>query len=408
MSWEDIMRRVLPPIGGVSPHITGPAGTYGAGFNEGRVPPSTIPHGGVDFNYFGGRTARLNLSHPALRSQVDGIVVNAGQGTMGRIAIRDKDGFVHEILHSDKRHVAIGDPVVAGQLIGTMGNTGTHDQHVHYQLKDPAGKDIDPNAFWDQQGPVDPNPAPPAYLQEYQQYLLGTGGNQFDGVPAPPNNGPSPSRSASLSDRFGNWGSLSASIAPSAAPDRPESFDTRFGNWGTAPAGRFGDTRSPVLRALEKYSGSAVLDDSASAPAQGTSWGMPSSASNSIGTGGVLGNYIDPSLIAPAQGALPAGLVSSGPIAPDLPSDETAGSKPLRYVSGRIRGQPPASISNTSAQAAPPSPERSRPLVGIFGGQPMLPFPLPPSIWSRRDDAEARGDDEEERSSRWLRLLSPP
>ena len=22
MSWEDIMRRVLPPIGGVSPHIT--------------------------------------------------------------------------------------------------------------------------------------------------------------------------------------------------------------------------------------------------------------------------------------------------------------------------------------------------------------------------------------------------
>ena len=73
MSWEDIMRRVLPPIGGVSPHITGPAGKYG------------------------GKTARLNLSHPALRSPVDGIVVNAGQGTAGRIAIRDKDGFVHEI-----------------------------------------------------------------------------------------------------------------------------------------------------------------------------------------------------------------------------------------------------------------------------------------------------------------------
>ena len=212
-----------------------------------------------------------------------------------------------------------------------------------------------------------------------------------------------------FSDRFGNWGSAPTSIAPSAALDRPESFDNRFGNWGTAPAGRFGNTRSPVLRALEKYGGSVAPDSSAPilAPAQGASWGRPSSPPNSIGTGGVLGNYMDPSLIAPAQGALPAGLVSSGPIAPDLSSDETAGSKPLRYVSGRIMGQPQASISNTGAQAVPPSPERSRPPVGIFSGQPMFPFPLPPSIWSRRDDTEARGDDEEERSSRWLRLLGP-
>jgi len=213
--------------------------------------------------------------------------------------------------------------------------------------------------------------------------------------------------SGAFDDRFGNWGSAPASIAPSPAPDRPESFDNRFGNWGTAPAGRFGDTRSPVLRALEKYSGSAVPDGSISAPAQGVSWGMPASPPNSIGTGGVLGNYMDPSLIAPAQGALPAGPVSSGPIAPDLPSDETAGSNPVRYVSGRIRGQPQASISNIGAQAAPPSPERSRPLVGIFSGQPMLPFPLPSSLWSRRDDNRAPDDDEEERSSRWLRLLSP-
>jgi Peptidase family M23 len=406
MSWEDIMRRVLPPIGGVSPHITGPAGTYGAGLKEGRVPPSTIPHGGVDFNYFGGRTARLNLSHPALRSPVDGIVVNAGQGTMGRIAIRDKDGFVHEILHSDKRHVAIGDPVVAGQLIGTMGNTGTHDQHVHYQLKDPSGKDISPSAFWDRQGPVDPNPTPPAYLQEYQQYLQDTGGNKFGGAPTPPNNGPSPSRTAFFSDRFGNWGSTSASIAPSAAPDRPESFDNRFGNWGTTPAGRFGNTRSPVLRALEKYSGSAVPDGSASAPAQGASWGRPSSPPNSIGTGGVLGNYIDPSLIDAAQGALPTRPLSSGPIAPDLPTDETASSKSVRILSRRIAGQPQASVFDTDAPAVPPSPQLSEPLVGIFSGQPMLPFPLPPSFWSRRDDTRVR-DDDEERSLRWLRLLSP-
>ena len=88
MSWDDIMRRVLPPISGVQPHITGRAGTFDAGEAEGRRPPSKIPHRGLDFNYFGGQTSKLNQSHPALHSPVAGIVENAGQGTVGRIAIR--------------------------------------------------------------------------------------------------------------------------------------------------------------------------------------------------------------------------------------------------------------------------------------------------------------------------------
>jgi murein DD-endopeptidase MepM/ murein hydrolase activator NlpD len=119
MSWEDIMRRVLPPTNGVPPHITS---RYGA--TTDRPLGSTNPHRGVDFNYFGGQFAKLNLSHPALRSPVTGVVENAGEGTLGRIAIRDANGFLHEILHTHTRHVAIGDPVAAGQLIGTMGNTG--------------------------------------------------------------------------------------------------------------------------------------------------------------------------------------------------------------------------------------------------------------------------------------------
>jgi murein DD-endopeptidase MepM/ murein hydrolase activator NlpD len=143
----------------------------------GKVPPSTIPHRGVDFNYIGGRDARLNKSFPALRSPVDGIVENAGQGDVERIAISDKNGFVHELLHTYSRHVAIGDPVAAGQIIGTMGNTGTRDSHVHYQLKDTGGKVIDPTEFWDRQGSADPNPDPPAYLQQHQQYLHAAGVN---------------------------------------------------------------------------------------------------------------------------------------------------------------------------------------------------------------------------------------
>jgi hypothetical protein len=57
---------------------------------------------------------------------------------------------------------------------------------------------------------------------------------------------------------------------------------------------------------------------------------------------------LDPSLYDPVQGAVPTGPSLSGPIAPDLPTDETeiASSKPVRYVSRRIVSQPQASISN--------------------------------------------------------------
>ena len=85
---------------------------------------------------------------------------------------------MHEIIHSHTRHVTVGDPVVVGQLIGTMGNTGVSKkepkkgpQHVHYQLKDSAGNLMDPSAHWDQQGRVDLNLTPPAFLNEHQRYL---------------------------------------------------------------------------------------------------------------------------------------------------------------------------------------------------------------------------------------------
>jgi Peptidase family M23 len=170
MSWKDMMRRVLPPIDGVMPDIT-------SGFGEvkGRPENSTKPHRGVDFNYWG--VAKLNRSNPAMRAPVNGIVTRADRGRWGTIAIRDADGFSHEILHSHAQHVTEGDPVVAGQLIGTMGNTGLKVKdpkdanHVHYQLRDPTGKVIDPSAYWDQRESFDPRPAPPALLNEHQRYL---------------------------------------------------------------------------------------------------------------------------------------------------------------------------------------------------------------------------------------------
>jgi len=135
MSWEDMMRRILQPTGPVSPHVTS-----GYGVTTDRPRGSSNPHRGIDFNYVGGREARLNKSNPAVRSPVDGVVENAGEDKWGTIAIRDKNGLLHQILHTNARHVKIGDPVAAGQLIGTMGNTGVFrrdgkpgDSYVHYR-----------------------------------------------------------------------------------------------------------------------------------------------------------------------------------------------------------------------------------------------------------------------------------
>jgi hypothetical protein len=108
MSWNDIMRRVLAPAENgkrrwnVRPDVKSPYG------DTNRPPGSSNPHGGVDFNYIGDDAGRFNKSYPAIRAPVNGVVTNAGHGNYGTIAIRDANGFSHEILHTHSRHVAVG------------------------------------------------------------------------------------------------------------------------------------------------------------------------------------------------------------------------------------------------------------------------------------------------------------
>ena len=236
---------------------------------------------------------RESISSNPRCAPVAGIVTtNPGEGAFGRIAIRDANGLSHEILHTHTQYVKRGDLVGIGQPIGRMGNTGTKDQHVHYQLKDSAGHAINPMDFWDRLGPAKTDPGQPAYLDEYQQYLRGSGANagngsgnapgaanmpapgSFDassdgspplyatqaaprlgkrtagkpesffaaGTPAvpfvPPNNVLSPDRPDSLGSRFGNWASFPVAL-PNEAPsvNRQDSFADRFGNWTSSPAG---------------------------------------------------------------------------------------------------------------------------------------------------------------------------
>jgi hypothetical protein len=257
----------------------------------------------VDFNYKGGRYAKLNLSNPALRSPVSGIVTNAGEGDYGTIAIRDANGYSHEILHTHTRHVAVGDAVAAGQLIGTMGNTGVEKRkvekganHVHYQLKDPSGQTIDPSAYWDRQGPVDPNPTPPTYLDEQQQYLRDRDAmvnNTFGIVPhagpiygpqpvdqaqalvAPPPLAVDPNKVRVLSSTIAGrpfppgFNANAAAVMPNDDPaaESPPSFADRFGNWtssdgATAPLAPYQPLSPPpqVQRPLGIVSGKPMPD----------------------------------------------------------------------------------------------------------------------------------------------------
>lgn len=113
-------------------------------------------HDGVDFNYVGGQNG-INLRHPVVRSPVSGTVVyGAGQGSYGTVKIRDDAGNVHEVLHLDSRSVRVTDPptrINAGDPIGTMGGrgpngAGLYAQHVHYQVRGPDGRTVDPEVFW--------------------------------------------------------------------------------------------------------------------------------------------------------------------------------------------------------------------------------------------------------------------
>lgn len=140
-SYEDVMRVMLPPRNGVSPHVTS---HYGAGRGDHN-------HGGSDFNYTGGQSG-INLQHPTINSPIAGTVTFVG-GQYGTVKIRDAQGNSHEILHTQSQSVVQGQQVTAGQPIGTMGGRGPdgandYAQHVHYQLKDSNGRLQNPEQFW--------------------------------------------------------------------------------------------------------------------------------------------------------------------------------------------------------------------------------------------------------------------
>jgi len=372
MTWEEIMRRVLPPVGDLSPRITGP-GAFGAGIEQGRVPPSTIPNKGVDFNFPVGQ-AGINKSYPVLHSPVAGVVTNAGEGDVGRIAIRDANGFTHEILHTHTQSVKTGDLVGVGAPIGTMGNRGVKhanvedgDYHVHYQLKDRAGNVVNPTEFWNNLAPGKDDPGQPAFLDQSRraaQMMPGADNTppvsdvpfvpkgQFDipfttatdlpaGNPrfvpggtmplAPVTQLPSPATRNPIADRFGKWGSVLFPNTP-AASDDPANFVSRFGNWASPPTG---------------------------AP----------------------GNASHPPQPAPDQGK----------------RSEADDEAPVRVLSSRV-----VNTALASSDAPPLTPTASSPPLGIFSGKPMPDHQVWPSIFAVGDRPSPDDDELYQSWRRWV------
>lgn len=79
-------------------------------------------------------------------AMTDGKVVMArGNGTAGNeIKIDHGNGLQTRYLHMDKRTVKVGDTIKAGQVIGTVGDTGrVTGPHLHFEVK-VNGKTINP------------------------------------------------------------------------------------------------------------------------------------------------------------------------------------------------------------------------------------------------------------------------
>jgi hypothetical protein len=234
----------------------------------------------------------------------------------------------------------------------------------------------------------DPN-GPRGELLEF----FAPGLNESLRAPIGPRREPGEVARRSFDNRFGKWASSPAGAALAPASGEPESLNGRFGNWMSVPVGELGDTRSPVLRALEKYRTSAVPDGPVSTSAQG----LPAtSASRSAGAGGVLGKFVEDGVI------IPAGTVSSslqglpGPTAPNFANEEPA----FDGGSGNAPGRPrPATypqlrrVSSAFPNVTPRDPEplgttpEPAPLLGIFSGGPILP--LPHALWGFPDRSSA-------------------
>ncbi|MCA1005597.1 peptidoglycan DD-metalloendopeptidase family protein [Rhodococcus hoagii] len=95
-------------------------------------------HNGIDIG--------ANMGTPIL-SAADGVVIDAGpaSGFGLWVRVQHTDGTITVYGHVDTFVVNVGQPVLAGELIATVGNRGqSTGPHLHLEVWNPAGYQVDP------------------------------------------------------------------------------------------------------------------------------------------------------------------------------------------------------------------------------------------------------------------------
>ena len=83
-------------------------------------------------------------------SVTDGLVIDAGQATgFGLwVRVRHDDGTIAVYGHINETLVAVGQRVIAGQEVATVGNRGNSTgPHLHFEVRQPDGSRLD-TAGW--------------------------------------------------------------------------------------------------------------------------------------------------------------------------------------------------------------------------------------------------------------------
>jgi murein DD-endopeptidase MepM/ murein hydrolase activator NlpD len=79
------------------------------------------------------------------KAGVHGVVVKAGDGPYGTIAVQVRDGSLIQFLHTSASHVKLGDIVAPDTKLGVTGQKGAGVIHLHVQAKDKYGNSVSPD-----------------------------------------------------------------------------------------------------------------------------------------------------------------------------------------------------------------------------------------------------------------------
>src|SRR5690606_13322183 len=85
-----------------------------------------------------------------LDSPVDGKVAKAAyhSGWGNYVVVQDKTGMKHLMAHMNSIGVKVGQEIMAGMQIGTIGSTGSStNPHLHYEVMNASGKNVNPNPY---------------------------------------------------------------------------------------------------------------------------------------------------------------------------------------------------------------------------------------------------------------------